>query len=442
MLKVAVLVSGGGSNLQALINAENRGELAPAKLTMVISNNANAYALERAKKHGLNILVLPRASSTALYAEQLLKVLNKNQIDLVVLAGFMVVLDEKVTNAYKDRIINIHPSLIPSFAGVGYYGLRVHKAALERGVHITGATVHLVNEVVDGGKILMQKAVQVMPNDTPEILQKRVMEEAEWIILPKAVKNYAKQWEYDKQRQIGGNIVSQNLYSLVKENSYPGRGIVIGQNDTHALIAYFIMGRSENSRNRIFVAKDNGLITQAFDESKCTDPSLIIYAPVRVVNENTIVTNGDQTDTVFSSISEGKSFEDALRTRTFEPDAPNYTPRISGMVTVKDNKMTYKLSILKSAMGNPESVQRFFYEYTPVKGEGHFIHTYEQDGDPIPSFKGEPKTVVMQDNLDAFTEKLWANLNNENKVSLFTRSICLKTGEVQTRILNKNEKEV
>jgi IMP cyclohydrolase len=227
-----------------------------------------------------------------------------------------------------------------------------------------------------------------------------------------------------------------NLYDELKSNEYPGRGIVIGKNGDFAVIAYFIMGRSENSRNRIFEAYGDCIRTKAFDESKLTDPSLIIYSPVRVINGNTIVTNGDQTDTVFDFLSEGKTFEGALRTRTFEPDPPNFTPRISGLL----NGYDYKLSILKSAEGNGDTQRRYFYDYeNPLSGQGHFIHTYQCDGDPIPSFVGEPKLVEIKGDINEFTSSIWESLNASNKVSLFTRFINVKTGETQTLIKNKNE---
>ena len=224
-------------------------------------------------------------------------------------------------------------------------------------------------------------------------------------------------------------------------NSYPGRGIVIGQSadGKQAVIAYFIMGRSENSRNRVFVEEGAGIRTQAFDPAKLSDPSLVIYAPVRVLGEATIVTNGDQTDTVYDFLKEGKTFEEALRTRTFEPDGPNYTPRISGIVERRQGSFTYKLSILKSCGGDPDFAQRFFFEYAPKPGLGHFIHTYKQDGDPIPSYEGEPTPVLIEGDIDAFTASLWENLNQDNKVSLFVRTIDLTTGGTETRIVNKNQ---
>lgn len=233
-----------------------------------------------------------------------------------------------------------------------------------------------------------------------------------------------------------------NLATELSNNTYPGRGIVLGltPDGKKAAIGYFTMGRSVNSRNRIFIDNGDDLKNEAFDPSKLVDPSLIIYAPVRVIGNNTIVTNGDQTDTVYDFIKDGKCFEDALRTRTFEPDPPNFTPRISGMVTVENGEMSYKLSILKSMQNNESSVQRFFFDYAqPISGTGHFLHTYDGDGDPIPTFSGTPKEVAIPDDIDTFTSILWDNLNNDNKVSLFTRYIDIATGEYETRIENKNK---
>jgi hypothetical protein len=233
-----------------------------------------------------------------------------------------------------------------------------------------------------------------------------------------------------------------SLEKELKENSYPGRGIVIGRSadGTKAVAAYFIMGRSENSRNRVFVEDGEGIRTQAFDPSKLTDPSLIIYAPVRVLGSHTIVTNGDQTDTVYEGMGQGQTFEQSLRIREFEPDGPNYTPRISGVMTIEDGTYGYALSILKSNNGNPESCNRytFSYEKCPA-GEGHFIHTYKCDGNPLPSFEGEPKLVSIPDDMNAFADMLWSSLNEENKVSLFVRYIDIATGSYETRIINKNQ---
>lgn len=226
-------------------------------------------------------------------------------------------------------------------------------------------------------------------------------------------------------------------------NVYPGRGILLGKSSDgkNAVIAYFIMGRSENSRNRVFVEDGYGIRTQAFDESKLEDPSLIIYAPVRVLGNKTIVTNGDQTDTVYDLMNQQQTFEQALRTREFEPDAPNYTPRISGVVKVTDGVMNYALSILKSADGNPDCCQRYTFSYdSPLAGLGRFIHTYMTDGNPLPSFEGEPKLVeIGNDDIDTFADKLWTALNEDNKVSLFVRYINLENGEATSRIINKNK---
>ena len=232
--------------------------------------------------------------------------------------------------------------------------------------------------------------------------------------------------------------MTYQLTKLLQQNTYPGRSIVLGKHKDgkHMVIAYFIMGRSVNSRNRIFVADGDGLRTQAHDPAKLSDPSLVIYAPVRVLNGVQIVTNGDQTDTIYDFMSQGKTFEEALRTRTFEPDPPIYTPRVSGII----ENGNYKLSILKSADGTPSSVRRYFFEYTdPIAGQGHFIHTYRCDGNPVPSFEGEPEQVEIDGTLDGFTDTIWESLNEDNKVSLFTRFINLETGEFETRIVNKNQ---
>ena len=206
-----------------------------------------------------------------------------------------------------------------------------------------------------------------------------------------------------------------------------------------AVAAYFIMGRSENSRNRIFVEDGNGIRTQAFDPAKLSDPSLIIYAPVRVLGNKTIVTNGDQTDTIYEGMDKQLTFEQSLRCREFEPDAPNYTPRISGIMHMENGAFNYAMSILKSSDGDPSSCCRYTFAYeNPVAGEGHFIHTYMHDGDPLPSFEGEPKRIAVLDDIDEFTELIWDSLDAENKVSLFVRYIDLATQETNSRIVNKN----
>lgn len=237
-----------------------------------------------------------------------------------------------------------------------------------------------------------------------------------------------------------------NMLSLeqeLKNNAYPGRGIVIGKSadGRKAVTAYFIMGRSENSRNRIFVEDGAGIRTQAFDPAKLSDPSLIIYAPVRVLGNKTIVTNGDQTDTIYEGMDKQMTFEQSLRCREFEPDGPNYTPRISGIMHIENGGYNYAMSILKSNNGNPAACNRYTFAYeNPVAGEGHFIHTYMHDGNPLPSFEGEPKLVAIPDDLDAFTGLLWNSLNEDNKVSLFVRYIDIATGNYESRIVNKNQK--
>lgn len=233
-----------------------------------------------------------------------------------------------------------------------------------------------------------------------------------------------------------------SLENELKQNPYPGRGIVIGRSKDgkHAVTAYFIMGRSENSRNRIFVEDGEGIRTQAFDPSKLTDPSLIIYAPVRVLGNKTIVTNGDQTDTIYELMDKGLTFEQALKTREFEPDAPNYTPRISGIMAIENGKYNYAMSILKSNNGDPSSCNRYTFTYENAKaGEGRFIHTYKCNEDPLPSFEGEPKLVEIPDDMESFTNMLWESLNEENKVSLFVRYIDIETGKYETRVVNKNK---
>lgn len=234
----------------------------------------------------------------------------------------------------------------------------------------------------------------------------------------------------------------QQLDKLLKNNRYPGRGIVIGltEDKTRAVIAYFIMGRSVNSRNRLFVQEEQGIRTQAADPDKLSDPSLIIYAPVRVRGNHTIVTNGDQTDTIHEGLGRGLTLAQSLTARTFEPDAPNWTPRISGLLTVEPPQCSYQLSILKSADGNGDSVRRYTFDYPqPVAGEGHFIHTYRCDGTPIPSFEGEPVRVAMGNSVEQLADSLWSSLNEENKVSLFVRQIHLENGRHDDIIFNKYE---
>ena len=232
-----------------------------------------------------------------------------------------------------------------------------------------------------------------------------------------------------------------NIATLLNTNAYPGRGIIIGRSrdGKSAVTAYFIMGRSVNSRNRVFVTEGEGIRTQAFDPSKLEDPSLIIYAPVRVLGNTTIVTNGDQTDTVYDGMKEGKTFEESLRCRKYEPDGPNFTPRISGIMNIENGSYDYAMSILKSDNGDPDCCNRYTFTYdNPKAGEGRFIHTYMQDGNPLPSFEGEPEWIDIEGDIDEFTSMLWDNLNEEHKVSLFVRFIDIATKETETRIINKN----
>ena len=232
-----------------------------------------------------------------------------------------------------------------------------------------------------------------------------------------------------------------SISSRIQGNPYVGRGIVIGKTEDgkKAAVAYFIMGRSKNSRNRIFVERDNALFTEPFDASLVEDPSLIIYAAIREHENKLIVTNGDQTDTIWEYIKKGGSFEAALETREFEPDAPNLTPRISGMLTFAENDFSYKMSILKSADAEGTACNRYTFSYAALDGVGHFIHTYVTDGNPIPTFQGEPERIAIGNDIDAFTTELWENLDAENKISLTVRFIDLATGEVEKRLINKNQ---
>lgn len=234
---------------------------------------------------------------------------------------------------------------------------------------------------------------------------------------------------------------SEPMDVLVKDNPYVGRGIVIGKtaDGKKAAVAYFIMGRSENSRNRIFLEQGEEVIIKPYDESKVEDPSLIIYSPIKKWENNLIVTNGDQTDTIYDYIKEGKSFEAALETREFEPDAPNFTPRISGMLTFGEKDFTYKMSILKSADAAGSACNRYTFNYAALAGLGHFIHTYACDGNPLPTFQGEPERVAIGNDIDAFAKEIWENLNADNKISVYVRFVDLETGAVENRMINKYE---
>lgn len=232
-----------------------------------------------------------------------------------------------------------------------------------------------------------------------------------------------------------------DIAELISGNPYVGRGIVIGKSKdgTKAACTYFIMGRSENSRNRVFTEKNGEVFTEPFDESKVVDPSLIIYAAIRQYNQSLIVTNGDQTDTIYNGLKEGKSFSDALKIRKFEPDAPNFTPRISGIINFGYNDFDYEMSILKSADEKGTACNRYTFSYQALNGLGHFIHTYITDGNPIPTFCGEPERVEIPNDIDEFTDKLWNALDSNNKISLYVRYIDLKTNKAENRLINKNK---
>ena len=444
--KIAVFVSGGGTNLQALLDAQAEGKLQDGQIVLVLSSNPGAYALQRAEKAGVSSVTVSRkdSASQAEFEAAISRELENAGIEMIVLAGFMSILSADFTARWEKRIINVHPSLIPSFCGKGYYGLRVHEAALRYGVKVTGATVHYVNEVPDGGQIILQKAVDILPGDTPEVLQRRVMEQAEWQLLPRAAQLVAKRIRDEKsktERKGQMDIYKINTpEELIQGNSYVGRGIVIGKTPdaSRAVIAYFIMGRSENSRNRVFAEEDGVLYTRPFDESKVADPSLIIYAAMRSFDNKLIVTNGDQTDTIYNGLAAGKSFGQALESRQFEPDAPNLTPRISGMLNFDNNDFTYQMSILKSADPEGTACSRYLFSYPALPGLGHFLHTYVCDGNPIPTFQGEPERMAIPDDAEEFTRRLWNSLDENNRISLYVRTVDLKTGAVENRLINKN----
>lgn len=441
--RIAVLISGNGTNLQALIDAQRDGIIKHGRIVLVVSSNSIAYGLKRAEAAGIETAIVTKkqCGGEAAFEEKLKEVLREHNIELLVLAGFMKILSKDFIADYRNRIINVHPSLIPAFCGKGCYGIKVHEKALEYGVKVTGATVHYVNEIPDGGRIIMQKPVRVKKGDTPSVLQKRVMAEAEWQILPKATEKVA--WKLMKEKAANMEQFEINdIGKLIEDNSYVGRGIVIGRTKgkSKAAIAYFIMGRSDNSRNRVFILRDGQVFTEPYDESKVEDPSLIIYSAIRQYGNKLIVTNGDQTDTVYEHLEKGQSFEDALFTRTFEPDFPNMTPRISGMVELGSEDFTYKMSILKSIGKNGEKTGRYFFNYESEPGLGHFIHTYECDGNPLPTFKGEPERIEIPDSIDDFTNLLWTNLDEDNKISLYVRYVDAETGKYEERLINKREK--
>ncbi|NBK21627.1 MAG: phosphoribosylglycinamide formyltransferase [Spirochaetia bacterium] len=426
MIRIAVLVSGGGTNLQALLDAEAKEGLGGGSIVLVVADRQGCFAIKRAQDAGISTLVVERVKGNrALFEARLEESLRANMIDLIVFAGFLSLLSPSFVSNYPQRILNIHPSLLPSFSGKGYYGIKVHQAALERGVMISGATVHFVNEVPDGGAIVAQQAVAVHPGDTPATLQRRIMEEAEWVLLPKTVREVCQTMER-----------SMEIEKQLQDKRYPGRGIIMGlSSEGEAVIAYFLMGRSNNSRNRVLALEGDALKTEAFDATVLEDPSLIIYHPIRTLGSSLIVSNGDQTDTIASFLSEGKSFEEALETRQYEPDGPAYTPRISGIFEM-DKPYSYTLSILKREQGQ---CKREFFPYTaPRKGRAHLIHTYEDDGDPLPSFVGEPKEISSNQDIAPFSQSIWESLDEENRIALYVRYTNLETGNFTQKLINKH----
>ena len=406
--RIAVLVSGGGTNLQALLDAQRDGKMPHGEIVLVVSSRAGAYALTRAENAGVAARVLSPSCGQEPFENELSVLLREQEIDLILLAGFTVILSAEFTKQWPRRILNVHPSLIPAFCGKGMYGLRVHEAALARGVKVTGATVHFVNEIPDGGEILLQKAVEIAPDDTPETLQRRVMEQAEWQMLPLAAERVCAEIVREKEQKM------TDFLEFLRATSYPGRGILVGRR----CVYYFIMGRSENSRNRVFVKTEDGIRTEAHDPAKLSDPSLIIYHPVRTMGRDLVVTNGDQTDT----ICEHGDFRRGLMTREYEPDEPNWTPRISAIM---HEDGSFELSILKRKDGR--CLREFFCYEGCDEGKGYFISTYQGDGSPLPTFAGEPMEVSVPS-----SEEVWAALNADNRVSLYTNM----NGEV--KLFNKN----
>ena len=479
--RIAVLVSGGGTNLQALLDAQDAGRLRSGRIALVLSSRGDARALDRARAHGVRAEAVERRAfpDAASFERRLLELLDEERIDVVVLAGFLQILSGAFVARYAGRIVNVHPSLIPSFCGRGLYGLKVHKAALDAGVKLTGATVHLVDEKPDGGPILMQQAVAVLPDDTPETLQRRVMEQAEWRLLPEAVERLCRSQgalppippgrgacspappstfpeggRCPPSGKVNGvprglaplagfgaepRVSDSPFAALLGGNRYPGRGIILGcAPDGRAVLAYFIMGRSAASRGRVLERSGDDRVIRLLSPERVADPSLILYAPIRVCGEHVVVTNGDQTETVCEALRDGSTFESALRTRSYEPDAPHFTPRISGMLSLgrEGGPFVYRLSILKAGGGG--DCLRQFFEYEAVPGVGHLIHTYAGDGDPLPSFSGEPRAVPIPTDIEAFSRGLWDALDAENRVALCVRYLTANGTEYEERLLDRH----
>ncbi|MGE4453745.1 MAG: phosphoribosylglycinamide formyltransferase [Sphaerochaeta sp.] len=427
MIRIAVLASGGGTNLQSLLDASHEGKLPHGTIVLVASDKTDAYALKRAELRGIPSVGLDkRQRKRAGFEQALLDLLASYRVELVVLAGFLTILSGDVIKAYEGRILNIHPSLIPSFCGKGYYGRRVHEAALQRGVKISGATVHLVTEEADAGPIIAQRALDVLPDDTPESLASRILQTIEWKLLPEAVEHVCQVLEQ-----------SMDLKTALQAQRYPGRGILCGVNDEgRSIVAYFITARSSHSKNRRLVSEGGVVRTEAIDERLVTDPSLIIYRAMDTYKRQLVVANGDHSDTILAALVEGKQMEEALKDRSYEPDKPAYTSRISAVVELAQ-KGGYTLSILRRRKGECE---RAYFPYpNPMKGKGHLIHTYQGDGEPLPPFLGSPKEVVLQGNGATLGKEIWGLLDPEYRVALCVRETNLSTGSFELYLINAEQ---
>lgn len=425
MIRIAVLASGSGTNLQALLDAD----LVPGKVVLVASDKPDAPALGCSRRKGIPSIGFDRkALGRKALEQELVGLLADYAIDLIVLSGFLTILSAQFVNAYRNRIINIHPSLLPSFGGKGYYGERVHEAVLKRGVKISGATVHLVTEEADEGPILAQQALSVADDDTPETLGRRIRETIEWTLLPKTVQQYCRTLEEEMQ-----------IEHYLKGLRYPGRGIACGMSEEgKALLVYFITARSKHSRNRMLVAQNEAVRTEALDESLLVDPSLIIYRAIDRIGNAFVVANGDQSEAILASLSGGRSFEEGLADSTYEPDAPNYTPRISALFQAEGTR-SYTLSILRRR--EDSSCEHAFFPYANLQaGEGHLIHTYEREAEPLPSFEGEPRRVLLKGSGEQLARSVWQSLDEQVRVGLCVKEIDLDSHEVQTIIINAEER--
>ncbi len=425
MIRIAVLVSGSGTNLQALLDAD----LPPGKIVLVASDKVDAPALGRSKRMGIPSIGFDRKAMGRKALEQaLVDLLDDYAVDLIVLSGFLTILSPSFVHAYRNRIINIHPSLLPSFGGKGYYGERVHEAVLKRRVKLSGATVHLVTEEADEGPILAQQALAVADDDTPDSLGRRIRETIEWTLLPKTVQQYCRKLEEEME-----------LETYLKGLRYPGRGILCGVSEEgKALLIYFITARSTHSKNRMLVAQNEVVRTQAIDESLVIDPSLIIYRALDRLGNTFVVANGDQSDAILAALADGRSFEEGLSNSTFEPDEPNYTPRISAVYQA-DGAGSYTISILRRQEDG--SCEHAFFPYGRfARGEGHVIHTYEKEAEPLPSFAGEPRRVLLKGSGEALAQSVWLSLDERVRVGLCMKEIDLDSHQVQTIIINAEER--